>query len=116
MNFFESANALFSYGIGTLLFFACAYAVADLTTDLFDWPGWVVPVVIIGLLAVWLLGTHGWNLLTSAFGGSWDYGNDLRVSSMGPDDAWFILKVKFWAAIVGTALGYFGLGKLRHEW
>ncbi|HDR9256403.1 MULTISPECIES: hypothetical protein [Burkholderia] len=117
MNFFESFNAFVNYGFWTLAVFVCAYVVVRLlATDVLDLPGWVVPVALIAILALWLLIPHGWNLLSYAFSGNWDYGDDLRAPSVRPDDAWFILKVKFWAAISGTVVGYFGLGKLRHEW
>ncbi|KIP18142.1 putative membrane protein [Burkholderia sp. MSHR3999] len=116
MNFFESFNALLTYGGWTIAVFVAGYVSVRLLAEVVDFPGWSVPVALIGLLALWLLIPHGWHLLSYAFNSSWDYGDDLRARSIGPDDAWFIVKVEFWAAIVGTVLGYFGLGKLRNEW
>lgn len=116
MTFFESVDAFFHYGTWTLFLFACAYVLTTLATESFDCAEWVGPVALVGLLAIWLLIPHGWNLLAYKFSGNWNYGDDIRVSSIGPDDAWFILKVEFWAAVAGTVLGYLGLGKLRHEW
>ncbi|MEX3688866.1 hypothetical protein AB3X91_30665 [Paraburkholderia sp. BR14263] len=115
MEFLDSAKAFFYYGIWTLVLFAVTCSVLRIVADLKDLPGWVVPAALVGVLALWLLIPHGWNLLSYWFSGNWDYGNDLRERSISPDDAWFIVKVEFWAALLGTAVGYFGLDALRRK-